>query len=122
METTIQDRRRFNEEIERIVMLCMDYASEFETYDEMERGMALLDLYEHFYRSFSRLLRYTGNLSQMSKSQPDVEIAWSWIHKKESINDDKKLAVRLRNGVRIFDAYHKVLAAQGVIAPPQGGR
>jgi hypothetical protein len=114
---TIEGRRRINDEIERLVMLCMDYASDYDTYKETERGMAVLDLYEGFYRSFSRLIRYTQNLPQLRTSEDEVKSGNEWLKQHGAINDDRKLMVRMQNGINIFDKYVKLLADQGVVFP-----
>ena len=118
---TIDGRRRIHDEIERLVMLCMDYASDYYTYKETERGLAIPDLYEGFYRSFSRLVRYTQNLSQLRQSEDEVKPAVSWLKQHARSNEDNILLARLKTGTEIFDKYVKLLSDQGVIFPSAKG-
>ena len=116
--TTLQERRRINDEIERIAIMCMDFASDYDTWSETDRGAALLDIYEGFFHSFTRLVRYTRNLPQLRKSETEIDAATNWLKQKGDINDDKKLKSRLEKGTTIFDSYMKLLADQGVVFPP----
>lgn len=115
---TLQERRKIHEETERIAMLCMDFASDYDTFNETERGGSLLNIYEGFFHSFSRLVRYTRNLPQLRNSTEEISAATGWLKDKTNISDDKKLKVRMDNGTVIFDIYMKLLADQGVVFPP----
>ena len=117
----IEGRRRIHDEIERLVMECMDLSSEFDTFKETERGLALLDLYERFYRAFSKLVRYTRNLPQLRTEQQSIKEANDWLVIRSPIHDDKRLAARLSKGTEIFDKYVKLLADTGVIFPSSKG-
>lgn len=99
-------------------MLCMDYASDYDTFMETERGDSLINIYEGFFHSFSRLVRYTRNIPQLRQSVDEIDAATSWLKDKTNINDDKKLKVRMDKGTAIFDTYMKLLADQGVVFPP----
>jgi hypothetical protein len=116
--TTLQERRRINDEIERIAIMCMDFASDYDTWSETDRGAALLDIYEGFFHSFTRLVRYTRNLPQLRKSEAEIASASNWLKDKADITNDSKLKIRLEKGTKIFDSYMKLLADQGVVFPP----
>jgi hypothetical protein len=116
--TTIQERRRINDEIERLAMLCMDFAGDYDTYMQTQRSAVVLDLYEGFYHSFSRLVRYTRNLPQLRNSRDEIITVTVWLKEKTNTSDDKRLVVRMDKGTELFDSYMKLLADEGVVFPP----
>ena len=114
----LQERKRLNDDIERTFMSVSYQAARIDTYNQTERGVTLLDLYEMFYLEFDHLVILTGDLKHMRQSQTIVDETDTWLKDKPKLLTDTQIASRLSEGVRIFRIYKKVLVDQGVISLP----
>jgi DNA-binding SARP family transcriptional activator len=115
---TLQERRKLNEEIERAFIQTTIYARDIQVYHQTERGVAIIDLYEGFYSSYSYLVMLTSDLKQLKQSSKEIDEANAWINQKSKLVSDKDLLVRCDSGVSSFIKYKRVLSDQGVIALP----
>ena len=121
METTsaqLVERKRLNEEIERTFIFTATAARNIQIYNQTERGISLIDLYERFFSEFSLLVILTSDLPQMRNSKESVEKATAWTKEKPKTDNDSKMLARLEAGFDVFMAYKKVLSEQGVISLP----
>jgi len=114
----LQERKRLNEEIERTFIFTATAARNIQIYNQTERGVALIDLYERFFSEFSLLLILTSDLPQMRSSKEAVDKANIWIKEKPQRDNDSKMLARLELGFSVFMSYKKVLSEQGVISLP----
>lgn len=114
----LQERKRLNDEIERTFIFTALAARNIQIYNQTERGVSLLDLYEKFFSEFSLLLILTSDLPQMRSSKDAVDKALIWTKERTNINGDKNMLARLESGFSVFMAYKKVLSEQGVISLP----
>lgn len=114
----LQERKRLNDEIERTFIFTALAARNIQIYNQTERGVSLIDLYEKFFSEFSLLLILTSDLPQMRSSKEEVSKATTWIKEKQNLNGDKNMLARLESGFAVFMAYKKVLSEQGVISLP----
>ena len=114
----LQERKRLNEEIERTFIFTATAARNIQIYNQTERGVSLIDLYERFFSEFSLLAILTSDLPQMRNSKDAVEKATKWIEDKPNLNSDEKMLARLKDGFGVFMSYKKVLSEQGVISLP----
>lgn len=114
----LQERRRLNDEIEKAYMEAAACYRLFFRYEDTERGIALLDLYERFFDSFSLLVVLTSDLPHLKDFQDAVSPSIKWVELKAAVDTDGKLLARLKSGMTLFKAYKKILTAQGIIALP----
>lgn len=114
----LQERKRLNEEIERTFIFAATAARNIQIYNQTERGVSVLDLYERFYSEFSLLVILTSDLPQMRNSKDSVEKTTAWVKTKPKLETDQKLLARLEEGFAAFMSYKKVLSEQGVISLP----
>jgi len=120
METsTLQERRKFNEEIERAFIDAARYLRVFLRFRQSDRGIALIDIYEEFFDAFSLLVILTSDLAQLRDSQNDVKKASDWVlFDALSVKTDKEIDQRFKEGMDAFLCYKKLLSEQGVISLP----
>jgi hypothetical protein len=114
----LQERKRLNDDIERSFISTAYQAARIDTFNQTERGVTLLDLYELFFFEFDRLVILTGDLKHLRQSQDTVDKALSWIKEKPKLDTDSQIQARLKSGVIVFMSYKKVLSEQGVISLP----
>jgi hypothetical protein len=116
--TSLQERRKLNEEIEKAFIITADLTVSIQTYRQTQRGIAVIDLYERFYSSFSYLVILTSDLQQLRQSKDEVQKVIDWINIKGRYDRDIELTSRMDSGTELFMAYKKLLAEKGVIALP----
>lgn len=116
--TSLQERRKLNEEIEKTFIETSYLAVNIQTYDQTERGMTILDLYEGFYSGFAYLVILTSDLPQLKQSEKETKEAIDWIKTLTRHDDDNAIKQRLKSGVEIFMNYKRTLTERGVIALP----
>jgi len=116
--TSLQERRKLNEEIEKAFINTADITVSIQTYRQTERGIAIIDLYEQFYASFSYLVILTSDLQQLRQSREDIKKVIDWINMKAPYDRDAALTTRMEHGTELFMGYKKLLAEKGVIALP----
>jgi len=119
---TMQERRKFNEEIEKVFMEVSIYAVDILMYRQTESGISDIDLYKHFYNAFTYLVMLTSDLPQLRDNpelaKPIIAKALAYIDTKVNIDNMKDVIRRCEAGVVIFMDYKKLLMDQGVIALP----
>lgn len=119
MDVQFQERKRFNDEIERTFIMAAIFARDIQTFNQTERGNSLLNLYEGFFSNFSLLVILTSDLPHLRQAQDAVNKAKLWIEGKSVADyNEKRLKERCDEGVGVFMAYKKVLSEQSVISLP----
>jgi len=116
--STLMERRKLNEEIERSFILTAVSVRNILLFYQTERGVSLLDLYESFYSSFTLLVMLTSDLPQMKQSNAAITNALKWIDQKTKMEKDEYVLSRCKGGITVFNEYKKVLSDQGVISLP----
>lgn len=116
--TTLQERRKLNEEIERAFINAVIGLVSIRTYLQTGRGATSLGLYENFYAAFTELVVLTSDLPQLKQSDKEVKDAMLWIDEKIDPNKEKAINARLESGIALFQRYKKILAERGVITLP----
>ena len=121
------ERRQLNQEIELAYIAAARAAAGVETKMAFEKGAVISDA-QDFYTSFTYLIRLTIHLREM-KSIDDsgkiIDTALDDFKKEVEVwkalqipQDNNKLNLHLKNGLKIFDLYYKRLMHHGIIALP----
>jgi RAB protein geranylgeranyltransferase component A len=94
-------------------------AAGIETHYQTGRG-AIMDLYENFYFNFNILHKLTASREEMkSSSELSIKIK-EWMMRTVPKSSD--MENYCRDGIELFEEYHKAMSDNGLLSLPSRGR
>jgi hypothetical protein len=119
-DTSLQERRRYNDTIEATDLACAIDARDIHTFRQTERNASVIGLYERMYSDFDLLVILTSNLGKTVKDSSITTSAHSWLDQHRNVQGmtEKKILGICDEGADIFVAYHNLLIDQGFISLP----